>query len=89
MTIRRSDHVSVEVDDLPAAVDFFTELGLAKEGEMPIEGDRVDRINGIEGNGVLSRHFRVSLCQPEITAFAARRPETTAPSMLQMWDCLV
>jgi len=49
MTIKRLDHVSVVVDDLAAAVAFFTELGMTKEGEGPIEGPWVDRINGIEG----------------------------------------
>ena len=49
MTIKRLDHVSVVVDDLAAAVDFFTTLGMTREGEAPIEGDWVDRINGIEG----------------------------------------
>jgi catechol 2,3-dioxygenase-like lactoylglutathione lyase family enzyme len=49
MTIKRLDHISVVVDDLAAAVTFFTELGMTKEGEGPIEGPWVDRINGIEG----------------------------------------
>jgi catechol 2,3-dioxygenase-like lactoylglutathione lyase family enzyme len=49
MTIKRLDHVSVVVDDLAAAVDFFTELGMTKVGEGPIEGPWVDRINGLEG----------------------------------------
>jgi len=49
MTIKRMDHVSVVVDDLPAAIDFFTTLGMAVEGEMPVEGPWVDRVNGIEG----------------------------------------
>jgi catechol 2,3-dioxygenase-like lactoylglutathione lyase family enzyme len=48
MTIKRMDHVSVVVDDLPAAVAFFTTLGMTVEGEMPIEGPWVDRVNGIE-----------------------------------------
>ncbi len=48
MTIKRMDHVSVVVDDLPAAVAFFTTLGMASEGEMPVEGPWVDRVNGIE-----------------------------------------
>ena len=47
MTIKRLDHVSVVVDDLAAAVGFFTALGMTKEGEAPIEGDWVDRVNGI------------------------------------------
>lgn len=49
MTIKRLDHVSVVVEDLPAAVAFFTALGMAREGEAAVEGDWVDRINGIEG----------------------------------------
>lgn len=49
MTIKRMDHVSVVVEDLPAAVQFFTTLGLSVEGQQPIEGDWVDRINGIAG----------------------------------------
>jgi len=49
MTIKRLDHVSVVVDDLDAAIAFFTTLGMSVEGEMPIEGPWVDRVNGIEG----------------------------------------
>src|SRR5262245_40894655 len=48
MTIKRLDHVSVVVDDLAAATAFFSELGMSVEGEMPIEGPWVDRVNGIE-----------------------------------------
>ena len=49
MTIKKLDHVSVVVDDLAAAVDFFTALGMTKAGEAPISGQWVDRVNGIEG----------------------------------------
>ena len=49
MTIKRLDHVSVVVDDLPAAVAFFTTLGMARENEMPVKGPWVDRVNGLEG----------------------------------------
>jgi catechol 2,3-dioxygenase-like lactoylglutathione lyase family enzyme len=48
MTIKRLDHVSVVVDDLAAAVAFFTVLGMSIEGETPIAGPWVDRINGIK-----------------------------------------
>ena len=43
------DHVSVIVDDLPAAINFFTTLGMTLEGEAPVEGDWVDRLNGLKG----------------------------------------
>lgn len=41
MTIKRMDHVSVMVDDLAAAIAFFTSLGMALEGQMPVEGASV------------------------------------------------
>jgi catechol 2,3-dioxygenase-like lactoylglutathione lyase family enzyme len=49
MTLKRLDHVSVVVEDLAAAIAFFTTLGMTLEGEMPVEGPVVDRINGLEG----------------------------------------
>ena len=49
MAIKRLDHVSVVVDDLAAAVAFFTTLGMTVEGEMPVEGPWADRVNGMEG----------------------------------------
>lgn len=47
--IKRMDHVSVIVDGLPAAVAFFTTLGMELEGSMPVEGKWVDQLNGLEG----------------------------------------
>jgi catechol 2,3-dioxygenase-like lactoylglutathione lyase family enzyme len=49
MAIQRMDHVSVVVDDLEAAKAFFVELGMELEGEAPIEGPSVDRLNGLDG----------------------------------------
>ena len=49
MTIQRMDHVSVVVDDLDAAKAFFIDLGLELEGEAPIEGPLVDRLNALGG----------------------------------------
>ena len=49
MTIKGLDHVSVVVDDLAAAIAFFSELGLEREGEAAVAGEWVDRVNGIEG----------------------------------------
>lgn len=48
MPIKRLDHVSVVVDDLAAAIDFFTVLGMAREGEASVAGPWVDRVNGLE-----------------------------------------
>src|SRR5436190_8052736 len=47
MAIKRLDHVSVVVGDLAAAIAFFTTLGMTLEGEMPVEGPWVDRVNGL------------------------------------------
>ncbi|MBJ7332542.1 MAG: VOC family protein [Solirubrobacteraceae bacterium] len=49
MTIQRMDHVGVVVEDLAEAIAFFVELGLELQGEASVEGDVVDRINGLEG----------------------------------------
>ncbi len=43
------DHVGIVVDDLAAAIEFFVELGLVLQGEMPVSGRCVDRIVGLEG----------------------------------------
>lgn len=48
MTLKRLDHVSVVVDDLAVAIAFFTALGMTIEGEMPVEGPWVDRVNGLD-----------------------------------------
>lgn len=49
MTVKRMAHVGVVVDDLPAAIAFFVELGLELQGEWTIEGGWVDRVVGLEG----------------------------------------
>jgi catechol 2,3-dioxygenase-like lactoylglutathione lyase family enzyme len=40
------------VENLDAAVTFFTELGLVLEGRMPIEGDWAGRVTGLRGQRV-------------------------------------
>jgi catechol 2,3-dioxygenase-like lactoylglutathione lyase family enzyme len=47
MTLKRLDNVGIVVEDLDAAIDFFTELGLELEGRAPIEGDWADRVTGL------------------------------------------
>ncbi len=48
MALKRIDNVDVMVEDLDAAIAFFTELGLELEGRMTLEGDLVDRLLGLE-----------------------------------------
>ena len=47
MTVKRMDNVGIVVEDLDAAVEFFTELGLELEGRAPIEGAWADRVTGL------------------------------------------
>ncbi|MFJ8006635.1 VOC family protein [Streptomyces fagopyri] len=49
MTVQRMDNVGIVVDDLDAAVAFFTELGMELEGTAEIEGLWADRTVGIDG----------------------------------------
>lgn len=49
MTLQRMDHLGIVVDDLAAATDFFTELGLELQGKGPVQGRWVDRIVGLDG----------------------------------------
>ena len=43
------DNVGIIVDDLEAAIAFFTELGLELEGKTTVEGQWVDRVVGLDG----------------------------------------
>ncbi|MFB9905433.1 VOC family protein [Allokutzneria oryzae] len=49
MTVQRMDNVAIVVDDLDAAVAFFTELGLELEGRAQVEGIWADRTVGLDG----------------------------------------
>ncbi len=89
MTIKRLDHVSVIVNDLPKAVAFFTALGMSVEGEMPVEGPWVDRLNGLEGVQVditMMRtpdgHGRVELTRFRNPELVEAEPENAPPNTL-------
>ena len=47
MTVKRMDNVGIVVEDIDAAVEFFTELGLELEGRAPVEGDWADAVTGL------------------------------------------
>jgi catechol 2,3-dioxygenase-like lactoylglutathione lyase family enzyme len=49
MTMLRFDHVGVVVDDLEAAAAFFERLGFERDGAGLVEGEAVDRVNGLDG----------------------------------------
>jgi catechol 2,3-dioxygenase-like lactoylglutathione lyase family enzyme len=52
MTVKRMDNVGIVVEDLDAAIGFFSELGLDLEGRMPIEGEWAGRVTGLRGQRV-------------------------------------
>jgi len=49
MAIQRMDNVGIVVEDLDAAIAFFTELGMELEGKAQIEGLWADRTAGLDG----------------------------------------
>jgi catechol 2,3-dioxygenase-like lactoylglutathione lyase family enzyme len=52
VAVQRMDNVGIVVDDLPAAIAFFHELGLELEGRAVIEGDWSGRVTGLRGQRV-------------------------------------
>jgi catechol 2,3-dioxygenase-like lactoylglutathione lyase family enzyme len=52
MTVTRMDNVGIVVNELEAAIEFFTELGLIFEGRMLIEGEWAGRVTGVRGQRV-------------------------------------
>lgn len=48
MKIRRIDHVGIVVDNLSVAKEFFLDLGFELQGEVPLEGEWLDRIVGLD-----------------------------------------
>jgi catechol 2,3-dioxygenase-like lactoylglutathione lyase family enzyme len=47
MAVKRMDNVGIVVEDIDAAIEFFTELGLELEERAPIEGDWADSVTGL------------------------------------------
>ena len=47
MTVKRMDNIGIVVEDIDAAVAFFTELGLKLEGRATVEGEWAGRVTGL------------------------------------------
>src|SRR5512143_1026933 len=84
MTVKRMDNVGIVVEDIDAAIEFFTELGLALEGRMPIEGEWAGRVTGVRGQrveiavmGTPDGHGRLELSRFDAPAIAS--DHRTAP----------
>src|SRR6476646_4220171 len=56
MALKRMDNVGIVVDDLPATIAFFRELGLELAGQGTIEGEWAGRVTGL-GN----QHVEVAM----------------------------
>jgi len=52
VTVKRMDNVGIVVDDLPAAIAFFRELGLELEGQATVEGEWAGRVTGLPNQRV-------------------------------------
>ena len=89
VTVKRPDHISIVIEDLPAAISFFTALGLSVEGKATVEGPTVDRLNGIEGvqaEIVMMRtpdgHGRLELTKFQRPALVELQPAVAPPNAL-------
>jgi hypothetical protein len=89
MTIKRLDHVSVVIRRPSSRYRFFTALGLTIEGEMPVEGPWVDRVNGLESvqvDIVMMRtpdgHGRLELTKFRNPKLVEIEPEIAPPNTL-------
>ena len=89
MAIQRMDNVAIVVDDLDAAVTFFTELGMELEGKGQIEGLVADRTVGLDGvrtEIAMMRtpdgHGRLELTRYLAPAAVGAGPENPPPNAL-------
>lgn len=89
MTIQRMDNVAIVVDDLDAAVAFFTELGMDLEERAHIEGAFADQtvgLDGIRSEIAMMRtpdgHGRLELTKYDHPAASAPSPAVLPPNTL-------
>jgi catechol 2,3-dioxygenase-like lactoylglutathione lyase family enzyme len=79
MTIQRMDNVGIVVDDLDAAVAFFTELGMELEGRMPIEGSWAENVVGLEDMRSEIAMMRIPDAPGRLELAKYHAPETVTP----------
>ena len=89
ITIQRMDNVGIVVDDLDAAVAFFTELGMELEGSGQAEGLWADRTVGLDGvRSEIARmrtpdgHGKLELSKYHNPAASRAEPENPPPNTL-------
>ncbi|WP_430296825.1 VOC family protein [Sinomonas sp. B1-1] len=89
MALQRMDNVAVVVDDLDAAVAFFTELGMEVDGRASIEGLFADQTVGLDGvrsdiamMATPDGHGRLELTKYHHPAAMAAQPPAPPPNTL-------
>ena len=89
MAIQRMDNVAIVVDDLDAAVAFFTELGMELEGKGQIEGlcaDRTVGLDGVRSDIAMMRtpdgHGKLELTKYQAPAAVGAEPANPPPNTL-------
>ena len=89
MTIQRMDNVAIVVDDLDAAIAFFTDLGMEREATAQIEGlwaDRTVGLDGIRSDIAMMRtpdgHSKLELTKYHTPAAVSAMPENPPPNTL-------
>ncbi|MEV4603998.1 VOC family protein [Amycolatopsis sp. NPDC049253] len=80
MTIRRFDHAGFVVEDLAAAVAFFVELGMEREGETKVEGEWVNQLVGLDEVRADLAFLRTPDGHGRIELSTFRSPVSTAPA---------
>jgi catechol 2,3-dioxygenase-like lactoylglutathione lyase family enzyme len=75
VAVQRMDNVGIVVEDLPATIAFFRELGLELEGRAMIEGDWSGRVTGLRDQRVEIAMMRTpdGHSQLELSRFLAPR----------------
>ena len=89
MTIQRMDNIAIVVEDLDAAVAFFTELGMELEGKAQVEGlwaDRTVGLDGVRSDIAMMRtpdgHGKLELTRYHTPAAARAEPANPPPNTL-------
>jgi catechol 2,3-dioxygenase-like lactoylglutathione lyase family enzyme len=80
MTVYRMDHAGVVVEDLPAAIAFFTELGLELEGEATVEGAWADELVGLDDIRADIAMLRTPDGHSRVEVSTFQRPVSTTPA---------
>ncbi|HEX3842275.1 MAG TPA: VOC family protein [Acidimicrobiales bacterium] len=79
MAIQRMDNVGIVVDDLDAAVAFFTELGMELEGRMLIEDSWAGNVVGLDDMRSEIAMLRIPDAPGRLELAKYHRPKAVVP----------